>query len=640
NDKKLVFDTGINAMKVVNAASYTFKTTDTANVSANAAGYLTISLAQTNETFPYTPSSNLSDSQKQDFIFVPTANLQAAANLGGSVVVTNNVIVGTSTAFVSDLRVGDYVKVANTSANQVFRISAISNSTYATVSANATTMNTQTANVMLFFPAFRPLNFTTRSTRTISISAQANVATAYLGTALAAASPPILSTFNVRRTNATQVSRAVYRNAMVKLQLSNNATTTEGPWCLGIPDGIRLKNVHIGTSSSVSTTDPDVTKYFYLGTGQIDDYYGHSFLYKNKGSNLTLTLSDFLLVKFDILDASSDGGFSTISSFSIDDSKKLADATNTINTLEIPDFGSTDLRNAIDFRPVITNTATVTNVAASATLNPANTVSFGSDPKYFPVPDSAFTYTSEYYLSRKDRVVLTRNGDFEVIKGNADTERLKTPAAPLESISLGSVTVPAYPSVGFVLSNTSSQIIAKSVGDGDGIINNKGVKHLITVNSISGSGQPQQYTMRDIVSLENRIKALEYQASFNTLENDVNRVNIPSSVDPTINRFKNGFFVDSFIDLEKADQRNPEFGSYIDFERGELSPDLMHVNLQMQFKRTDADTNNAIVANSTLMLPFTEYMIVQQPKATSVVRSEGNRSQFVGEMVISPTAFN
>ncbi len=639
NDKALVFNTGIKAMKVVNAASYTFKTTDTANVSANTSGYLTLSLTQTNETFPYTPSSNLSDSQKEDFIFVPTANLQAAANLGGSVVVTNNIIVGTSTSFVTDLRVGDYIKVANTGSNQIFRVSSISNSTHAGVSSNAVTMNTITANIMLFFPAFRPLNFISRSARTIAVNSQANVATAYLGTALSGTST-VVSTFNVRKTNATQLSRAVYRDAMVKLQLSNNAATTDGPWCLGIPDGIRLKKVHIGSSSSVSTSDPEVTKHFYLSTGQVSDYYGHSFLYKNKGSNLTLAAPDFLLVKFDILDASADGGFSTVSSFSTDDSKQLVDATNTINTLEIPDFGSIDLRNAIDFRPVISNTAAVTNVAASATLNPANTVSFSSDPKYFPVPDSAFTYTSEFYLSRKDRVVLTRNGEFEVVLGNADTERLKVPAAPLESISLGSIAVPAYPSIGFVLSNTTSQIIAKSVGEGSGIINNKGINHLITVSTTSGSGQSQQYTMRDIVNLENRIKALEYQASFNALENDVNRVNIPSSLDLTMNRFKNGFFVDSFIDLEKANQRSPEYTSYIDFERGELSPDLMHINLQMQFKRTDTPTNNAIVANSVLMLPFTEYSVIQQPKATSVVRSEGNRSQFVGEMLLSPTAFN
>ena len=639
SDRQLVFNTGIEALKVVNAASYTFKTTDTANVSANTTGYITVSLTQTNETFPYTPSSNLSDSQKEDFIFVPTANLQATANLGGSVVVTNNAMVGTSTSFVSDLRVGDYVKVANTTANQVFRISAISNSTYATVSANATTMNTITANVVMFFPAFRPLNMITRSARTVAINGNANVATAYLGTSLSGTST-VLSTFNVRKTNATQLTRAVYRDAMVKLQLSNNAATTDGPWCLGIPDGIRLKNVYIGSNSSVSTSDLDVTKYFYLGTGQNNDFYGHSLLYKNKGSNLTLTGSDFLLVKFDVLDASSDGGFSTVSSFSIDDTKKLADATNTINTLEIPEFGSVDLRNAIDFRPVIATTAAVTNVAASATLNPANTITFSSDPKYFPVPDSSFNYTAEYYLSRKDRVVLTRNGEFEVIQGNADTERLKTPTTPLEALSLGVVTVPAYPSVGYVLSNTTSQIVSKSVGDGGGLVNNKGLRHLVTVSSTTGPGQPQQYTMRDIVNLENRIKTLEYQASFNTLENDVNRVNIPSSLDPTMSRFKNGFFVDSFVDFAKVDQQHPEFGSYIDVERGELSPDLMHINLQMQFKRTDTTTNNALVANSTLMLPFTEYAVVTQPKATSTVQSEGNRSQFVGEMIITPAAFN
>ena len=39
------------------------------------------------------------------------------------------------------------------------------------------------------------------------------------------------------------------------------------------------------------------------------------------------------------------------------------------------------------------------------------------------------------------------------------------------------------------------------------------------------------------------------------------------------------------------------------------------------------------------MLPFDEFTIISQPKATSVVSSEGSMSQFTGEMVATPTAF-
>ena len=183
-----------------------------------------------------------------------------------------------------------------------------------------------------------------------------------------------------------------------------------------------------------------------------------------------------------------------------------------------------------------------------------------------------------------------------------------------------------------------SEILSKSVGDSSGISNNKRSLHRIKVNMTTG--QPMQYSMRDIVNLETRIKALEYQASFNTMESEVNRINIPSSLDPTLNRFKNGFFVDSFIDDVKAELQHPEYSSYIDVERGELSPTLLHVNLQMRFRRSDVTTNNALVANSTLLLPYTEYAVVSQPKVTSAIQSDGNRSQFVGELLVTPSAFN
>lgn len=639
NDRRLVFDTGIRALNNVSSTDYTFKTRNTA-LQANASGYIDITLTQTPETFPYAAGASLTTSQKEDFIIVPTANIEASANLTGNVVITNNQVVGTGTTFgdpSTSFIVGDYIKVSNGANTEIVRISTVSNSTSATVSANVSaSVNGVTANITMFFPAYRPINFTSRDTgREITISANSKVATANLGTAITGTATGIMGTFNVRRVNASQLTRTVYRNVYVKLDLDNNVGGFDGPWCLGVPDAIRLKGVYLGSNTNVDTTNPNVTKFFTINPGQNDDYYGHSHLYLNKGSNLTLNTGDWLLVKFDVLTGMG-GGYSTRSSFIIDDTKTLSVANTTIHTLEIPDYKAMDLRNAIDFRPAVNATATVTNAVASATVNPANTIAFNSGTLYFPVPDSAFKFSAQYYLSRIDRVILTRNGDFEVINGNAGTERLKTPPVPLEALSIGKINVPAYPSIGFIYSNTVTEIAAKSISYDGKLTNNKSLDHVITVET-ERTGQPQQYTMKDIVSLENRIRALEYQASFNSLENNVNRVNIPSSIDPTINRFKNGFFVDSFIDTQKVDQQHPEFSSYIDFERGELSPDLMHVNLQMKFN--EANTAAGLF-NSTLLLPFTEHTLISQPKATSTVQSEGNRSQFVGEMEIDPSSFN
>ena len=552
-------------------------------------------------------------------------------------------MVGTGTTFISSLAVGDYIKVANSTANQVFLISSVSNNTLATLSTNAVSMNTLTANLMLFFPAYRPINFTSRDTRTISINSVQNTLTANLATNLVTGGIPILSTYTVRKTNASQVTRTVYRNAYVKIQASNNAATTYGPWALGVPDAIRLNNVYLGSTSGVSTSDTDVTKHFFIDSGQTPDYFGSSYLYKQNDSSLVLTGSDFLLVKFDVLTHSATGGFNTVSSFTLGDANTLALSTSTINTMEIPEyFGSDqqiDLRNAIDFRPIVANTAAITNTASSATLNPANTVSLGSSTKFFPVPDSSFTYDVERYLGRGVNIILNKNGDFQTLQGDPGVAAV--PATPPDSISLAVLKIPEYPTLGAVLSNTMSTFVTKRIGNSSGTRTGRTQKHLVgsVMSSSLRNSQPSQYSMKDISSLENRIQALEYQASFNKLENEVQQLNLSSSLDATISRFKNGFFVDSFVDSIKVDESNKEFAAYIDFERGELHPEEVHLNLQMEYCRNDATTSNALIENKTLMLPFDEFTIISQPKATSVVSSEGSMSQFTGEMVATPTAF-
>jgi len=81
---------------------------------------------------------------------------------------------------------------------------------------------------------------------------------------------------------------------------------------------------------------------------------------------------------------------------------------------------------------------------------------------------------------------------------------------------------------------------------------------------------------------------------------------------------------------------NREFAAFLDVERGELHPDQGNINLQMGFKRSDTTTATSIVDGTLLMLPYTEYKLISQPQATSVVGCDGNMSQFVGDCVATP----
>ena len=113
------------------------------------------------------------------------------------------------------------------------------------------------------------------------------------------------------------------------------------------------------------------------------------------------------------------------------DSRYPVDDSNTANTTaivtqDIPKFVSPttgrtfDLRDAVDFRSFKANTVAVSTTGTDgAPTNPATSTTFDidSDGAYFPTPDENFAADVQFYLPRKDRVVVTEAGRIEVIKG-------------------------------------------------------------------------------------------------------------------------------------------------------------------------------------------------------------------------------
>lgn len=96
-----------------------------------------------------------------------------------------------------------------------------------------------------------------------------------------------------------------------------------------------------------------------------------------------------------------------------------------------------DLLNQFDFRPIAANTAVPTTNAAAATVNPAETLSFGNtaDPtndKKFPKPGSSMVTKIEQYVGRRDLVAVDRSGIVTVPEGvpHIDPTRRKPPILP------------------------------------------------------------------------------------------------------------------------------------------------------------------------------------------------------------------
>jgi hypothetical protein len=346
-----------------------------------------------------------------------------------------------------------------------------------------------------------------------------------------------------------------------------------------------LRGVYVDTDSGVANTDVNAVDEFYIDHNQTANKYGLSYLYKRPDSTLALTSSTWLLVEFDYFTTSGPGYYSTVSYLSSNatqvqatDSLALENLASTINSFEIPEVFTDaglyyDLKNQFDFRPYVTNTAAPHAVHGSAPVNPTETESFGNtaDPANdlkFPLPNSTLEARIEQYLGRRDKVLISRGSNIYVLKGTpgaAQSDR-KLAASPSDSLLLNIIDVPPYPGLPLNGSNTLLHVLDTHIAN-ERFSNRKYLKSLIKTANSSSYGiqvqQPRRYTQADVGSLDRRIQALEYYVSLNLLESDIRNRVIPSSIDPSLDRFKYGFFVDDFTSARYSDLENPQYAATI-----------------------------------------------------------------------------
>ena len=622
NLSSLLYYAGRPAVKSGNNFSYIYRTHKNTGITLQTNGTITFS-ATGSETFPYTNSATLSASQENDLIITPLTAVRAAANLSGSMVASNSTsLVGTSTQFTSQLEAGDYILINGTT---VAQIAGITNSTAATL----TTAITASGNGVVYFPSNVPISLQ-RSGRSANVDQYANTLVVNLGSSVNT-STSVAVTYNVKSSNTTPVVKQVRRNRYVRLQLSNNAANTEGPWVLGVPDIFRLKGVYLGPNATFTDTDTanvtNVTSSFYIDHNQTEDYYGLSYLYMRPTQKQTLSNTNFLLVKFDHFDHSGHGlkAPGAGGTYTIDDTTALDVSNNSINTLEIPEVYGTkgtyfDLRDQFDLRPYSERTATPNTAPASAPINPtepSDSARFSTADKRFPAPDSNLTGVMEYYQSRIDRVVVDSKGEFVVVSGTPGTG--KTPAEPTDTLTINILNIPAYPTI-------PARMSAQTAAFADtGIANERysyGRLQNYTITTTINSGnrkftQPKPYTMAQIGSLERRINDLEYYVSF-TLAEQQTQSRLLVSPSYGIDRFKFGYFVDSFDTYKFSDVNNPAYQASV--VNGFLQPKAIETNIT-------ANTPDPPV------LCFNEEAFVSQMGATSgpvIVTQPANNGTVVG----------
>jgi len=401
---------------------------------------------------------------------------------------------------------------------------------------------------------------------------------------------------------------------------------TTGPWPIGVPDIIRLRNVYVSNSINVNTASTSVVGNFYIDHNQTKDFYDNGWLYKNK--NFTVTQNDVLLVEYDAHTAS-EPGLKTIASYSIDDTANLMSSNTTINTLELPEMYSDkdeyfDLRDYFDFRPYTSNTVALQSNQLIAPVNPAEpsqaTRFDVSADKKFPAPQSDCFATIESYLGRNDAVVITANGEFNVITGKAGEIR-EYPIVPSDAMLINYMEIPPYPSLPSSYSYETAEFLETRTIN---IKNLEKRKRIFSVNipiseSDRARNQPRRYTMYDIGQLDRRIADLEYYSSLSFIEDEIRDKTITSSIDPAINRFKFGFFVDNFTTTNFADLDDPDYNATI--FGYQLHPRKEQLQLQFKFNMLDDDTAIGI-RGTKLMMPSEDHILISQLNATDATSTD------------------
>jgi|APGre2960657404_1045060.scaffolds.fasta_scaffold00595_6 hypothetical protein len=347
---------------------------------------------------------------------------------------------------------------------------------------------------------------------------------------------------------------------------------------LGVPDVFKINAIR-KTSDLTSDTPQafsDLKKYFTYDFGQRDTHYDHAVVYPKSSANVS---NSYLIVDFDCFaaNASLGKGFFSVESYSVNDAIG-ANTSQYVRTWEIPSYYSAtrdrrfDLRDSIDFRPYRANTANLTSNASATTANPPPGTIFNSaTTDYNPYPGQNFECNLTYYLPRRDAVVLTSKGGFEVVEGDPSIQPKSPVAESDDQMVIATTYIPPYPSL--------------TVAESQYVIN---APYTMNISPISN----KRYRMKDIGAIEQRVSSLEYFTTLTRLEQKATQLNIPD--DNGVDRFKNGFFVDPFNDHSLARSEDYEHTIVIDESVGVGRPPVSLETVELELNNSNAGSTTII----------------------------------------------
>ena len=556
--------------------------------SFSSSGTATINSTVAAETF--SGSGTLSDSVARDNFYVVLNQSANTGALTGTLKIDNgsggagNTVVGVGTRFDTQLNIGD---VISTNSTNQFTINEITSNTAAKILGTGLRA-AGTSFYKRFFQG-QVLDMggvgMQDAERTVTVNSTTQVALDIQETLNSPSSITATAIVRMAKNDVQEATKSISRNRLVEINLANNAaygtSNLTGPWNLGLSDVFRIVSVRKKTGSFFSATSDgtDVTSDFILDPGQKDNFYDHGKLELKNSSTLSLGATDRLLVTVDFFThANRDRGYFNFQSYPVDDSSPTG---SNIATQEVPIFKSKvtgqafDLRDCIDFRPRITDTANSVTSLTNVSRDPSTSTTFvepagGLD---FPSADSTFTTDLAYYLKRTDLITMDQDGIIDSVRGIPSLNP-KTPPPPSDKIILSEVYIAQYPSL--------PDEIARRNNRSDYANGLKTIKN-------------ERFTMKDIGVIRDRVDRLEYFTTLSLLEQQAKEQQLKDG--NGIDRFKNGFIVDAFTGHNVGNPFDQDYKIAIDPARREARPTFELNNIEMFYHA--ANSSNIVRTNVT-----------------------------------------
>lgn len=423
---------------------------------------------------------------------------------------------------------------------------------------------------------------------------------------------------------------------------ANVASNTSAPISLYVSDVKSIAAIYdTGSPATILTPNAsiaalgyrNITSSYVLNNGQKDSFYDYAYIKLQPGA--TPPIGNLLVCYNYYQHGGGDGFFAGASSYL---SPSSPETYTGIQSYTAKDGTTYQLRDCLDFRPTRAAGNNITSYTWEYHNAPTSSTNGGL---FLPQNNKPLTSGYQYYLSRKDKLVLTKDSKFRMILGVPAINSIY-PNEPDGSLVLAKIALDPYtayvPGEG---PSVSSGNYSYGVNFGS-----------IPVNLAVTKVLHKRWAKQDITALQAQVDNLEYYTALSLLEQNANSLQTPDV--NGLNRFKNGILVDDFSSFATADTSVNNFNANINIRTKILGPVQFVNNYQLQNPSvlgslgTLASGTNGYTINSTLgtqtnlyTLPYTTANVVVQQLASNVISvNPFSVAVYAGAMTMNPPMDN